>query len=164
MCGAPHFGRIGKNIFYAQGFSGHGVALTGLAGKLIAESVAGTSERFDLFSRIPHLSFPGGRYLRMPALVLAMAYYRIRDLLPWNNFPGMLKYFENRSAKPVSLNFLGIDTFDFDFDFIKKGFLAAIAWSTFSLLEYNVITEVFGPVRVQINTSASGKFEGALTC
>ena len=79
---APHFGRIGKNIFYAQGFSGHGVALTGLAGKLIAESVAGTSERFDLFSRIPHLSFPGGPYLRMPALVLAMAYYRIRDLLP----------------------------------------------------------------------------------
>ena len=79
---APHFGRIGKNIFYAQGFSGHGVALTGLAGKLIAESVAGTSERFDLFSRIPHLSFPGGPYLRMPALVLAMTYYRIRDLLP----------------------------------------------------------------------------------
>ena len=79
---APHFGRIGKNIFYAQGFSGHGVALTGLAGKLIAESVAETSERFDLFSRIPHLSFPGGAYLRMPALVLAMAYYRIRDLLP----------------------------------------------------------------------------------
>ena len=79
---APHFGRIGKNIFYAQGFSGHGVALTGLAGKLMAESVAETSERFDLFSRIPHLSFPGGPYLRMPALVLAMAYYRIRDLLP----------------------------------------------------------------------------------
>lgn len=78
---APDFGRIEKNVFYAQGFSGHGVALTGLAGKLMAEAVAGTAERFDLFSRIPHRDFPGGARLRTPALVLAMLWYRLRDRL-----------------------------------------------------------------------------------
>ncbi|HSH40713.1 MAG TPA: FAD-binding oxidoreductase [Arenicellales bacterium] len=78
---APDFGRVDDNIFYAQGFSGHGIALTGLAGKLMAEAVAGTAERFDIFSRIPHASFPGGALLRTPALVLAMAWYRLRDLI-----------------------------------------------------------------------------------
>ena len=78
---APDFGRLGRNIFYAQGFSGHGVALTGLAGKLMAEAIAGTAERFDVFARIPHRNFPGGAMLRTPALVLAMFWYRLRDLL-----------------------------------------------------------------------------------
>ncbi len=77
----PHFGRVAPNVFFAQGFSGHGVALTGLAGRLLAEAVAGTAERFDVFARIPHRPFPGGRLLRMPALVLAMLWYRLRDLL-----------------------------------------------------------------------------------
>lgn len=77
----PHFGRAEKNIYFAHGFSGHGVALTGLAGKLMAEAVAGTSEHFDVFARIPHRKFPGGKTLRMPALVLAMAYYRLLDIL-----------------------------------------------------------------------------------
>ncbi|GAA3532037.1 FAD-binding oxidoreductase [Zobellella aerophila] len=78
---APHFGRLERNIYYAQGFSGHGLALTGMAGSLMAEAVAGDAERFDLFGRIPHRDFPGGRLLRTPALVLAMAWYRLRDLL-----------------------------------------------------------------------------------
>lgn len=78
---APDFGRIDDNIFYAQGFSGHGIALTGLAGRLMAEAVAGTAERFDVFSRIPHADFPGGVLMRTPALVLAMFWYRLRDLL-----------------------------------------------------------------------------------
>lgn len=77
----PQFGRIGGNVFFAQGFSGHGVALTGLAGTLMAEAVAGTAERFDIFARVPHRPFPGGRALRMPALVLATAWYRLRDIL-----------------------------------------------------------------------------------
>jgi gamma-glutamylputrescine oxidase len=78
---APHFGRLAPNVYFLQGFSGHGVVLTGIAGKLIAQAVAGTAERFDLFARIPHAPFPGGRLLRRPALVLAMLYYRLRDLL-----------------------------------------------------------------------------------
>jgi gamma-glutamylputrescine oxidase len=78
---APHFGRLTPNIYFAQGFSGHGVVLTGVAGKLIAEAIAGTAERFDVFARIPHRGFPGGMALRRPALMLAMLYYRLRDLL-----------------------------------------------------------------------------------
>ncbi|MEM8916952.1 MAG: FAD-dependent oxidoreductase, partial [Pseudomonadota bacterium] len=77
----PHFGRIGNNIYFAHGFSGHGVALTGIAGKLMAEAIAGTAERFDVFARLPHNPFPGGQLLRMPALVLAMVWYRLRDML-----------------------------------------------------------------------------------
>ncbi|BFM05346.1 NAD(P)/FAD-dependent oxidoreductase [Halioxenophilus aromaticivorans] len=79
---APHFGRLANNVYFAQGFSGHGIAATGLAGKLMADAIAGTAEQFDVFTRIPHMAFPGGRLLRTPALVLAMAYYRLKDLLP----------------------------------------------------------------------------------
>ncbi len=81
MSRAPDFGRLAPNVFYLQGFSGHGITLTGLAGKLVAEAVAGTSERFDVFARIPHRDFPGGALLRRPSLMLAMLYYRLRDLL-----------------------------------------------------------------------------------
>jgi gamma-glutamylputrescine oxidase len=77
---APDFGRVDPNIYYLQGFSGHGLALTGMAGKLVAEAVAGQAERFDLFRRIKHLPFPGGPLMRTPALVLGMLYFRLRDL------------------------------------------------------------------------------------
>ena len=76
---APDFGRLGSNLYYLQGFSGHGVALTGLAGRLVAQAVAGQSERFDLFASLQHRSFPGGVLLRMPSLVLGMLYHRLRE-------------------------------------------------------------------------------------
>ncbi|HXH04171.1 MAG TPA: FAD-binding oxidoreductase [Candidatus Competibacteraceae bacterium] len=79
---APDFGRLADNVFYLQGFSGHGMALANLAGKVLAEAIAGQAERLDLFARLHHRPFPGGRWLRTPALVLAMLYYRLRDLLP----------------------------------------------------------------------------------
>lgn len=78
---APHFGRLDDNLYFLQGFSGHGMALTGVAGRLAAEAIAGQAERLDLFSKIRHLDFPGGLALRRPALVLAMLWYRLRDLL-----------------------------------------------------------------------------------
>jgi gamma-glutamylputrescine oxidase len=78
---APDFGRLGDNLYYLQGFSGHGVALTGLAGELLAEAVAGQAERFDVFARLKHHHFPGGRMLRTPSLVLGMAYHRLMDAL-----------------------------------------------------------------------------------
>ncbi len=88
---APDFGRLSdrmngagshlSNVFYLQGFSGHGLALTGLAGRLVAEAIDGDASRFDTFSRIKHRAFPGGRMLRTPALVAGMAYYRLKDLL-----------------------------------------------------------------------------------
>jgi gamma-glutamylputrescine oxidase len=78
---APDFGRLGPNIYYLQGFSGHGLALTGMAGKLVAQTIAGQAERFDLFARLRHHAFPGGARMRVPALVLGMLYYRLRDWL-----------------------------------------------------------------------------------
>jgi gamma-glutamylputrescine oxidase len=81
MSRAPNFGRLAPNVYYMQGFSGHGMSLTGLAGKLVAEAVAGTAERFDVFARIPHRDFPGGPLFRRPSLVMAMWYYRLRDLM-----------------------------------------------------------------------------------
>lgn len=77
----PDFGRIGDNIYYLQGFSGHGLALTGMAGKLAAEAIAGQAGRFDLLARLRHRHFPGGAALRTPALVLGMLYYRLKDML-----------------------------------------------------------------------------------
>jgi gamma-glutamylputrescine oxidase len=81
MSRAPNFGKLAANVYYLQGFSGHGISLAGLAGKLAAEAIAGTVERFDVFARIPHRDFPGGRLFRRPSLMFAMLYYRIRDLL-----------------------------------------------------------------------------------
>ena len=77
----PDVGRIGDSIYYAQGFSGHGVALSGYCGKLIAEAICGEEEKFAIFDRVKHHSFPGGKLLRTPLLVLAMLYYRLRDLI-----------------------------------------------------------------------------------
>jgi gamma-glutamylputrescine oxidase len=77
---APDFGRLAPNVFYLQGFSGHGIAMAGMAGQLAAQAIAGQAERFDLFGRLPHRVFPGGRALRTPALVLGMLWYRLRDL------------------------------------------------------------------------------------
>jgi gamma-glutamylputrescine oxidase len=78
---APDFGRLGSNLFYMQGFSGHGVALTGLAGQLVAQAITGQAERFDVFARLQHHQFPGGPLLRTPSLVLGMAWHQLKDLL-----------------------------------------------------------------------------------
>ncbi|WP_310388267.1 FAD-binding oxidoreductase [Roseateles sp.] len=79
---APDFGRLGANanVYYLQGFSGHGLALTGLAGRVVAEAISGDAGRFDCFARLRHRPFPGGKLMRMPALVLGMAYYRLKDM------------------------------------------------------------------------------------
>jgi gamma-glutamylputrescine oxidase len=74
----PQFGRIG-NTLYAQGYSGHGVLLTTLAGELVAEALRGTAERFDLMASLPQPGFPGGPLLRHPLYVLGMLYYALRD-------------------------------------------------------------------------------------
>ena len=76
---APDFGRVAPNIYYLQGFSGHGVALTGMAGKLVAEAISGQASRFDMLAKIPHHDFFGGKLLRTPALVLGMAWYQLRE-------------------------------------------------------------------------------------
>jgi gamma-glutamylputrescine oxidase len=78
---APHFGRLGPNAYFIQGLSGHGMVISGIAGKLASEAIAGSAGRFDMYSRIRHVNFPGGPLFRRPALVLAMLWFRLLDLL-----------------------------------------------------------------------------------
>lgn len=77
----PVFRRLGKGVWSASGYSGHGVAMATLAGKLIAEAVAGEAGRFDFMASLPQPTFPGGSLLRAPLLVLAMSWYALRDRL-----------------------------------------------------------------------------------
>jgi len=81
MSRLPNIGRLEGDLFYAQGFSGQGVALTGIAGRVIAEAIAGQAERFEVMARIPHRAFPGGPLLRHPAQILGMLWYALRDRL-----------------------------------------------------------------------------------
>jgi gamma-glutamylputrescine oxidase len=81
MTRLPMLRRIGPNTLAAGGFSGHGVALTGLAGKILAEAVTGQAGRFDLWSTLPIPTFPGGKHARAPLLTLAMTWYALRDRL-----------------------------------------------------------------------------------
>lgn len=77
----PHFARLAGNVLSASGYSGHGVAMATLGGKLLAEAVAGQAERFDLMAQVPTPAFPGGASLRWPLLVAAMAWFSLRDRL-----------------------------------------------------------------------------------
>lgn len=78
----PHFGTLNQGrVIYAQGYSGQGVALATLAGKLIAEVITGKADRFDSIAKLPTPSFPGGTLLRWPSMALGMAYYALRDRL-----------------------------------------------------------------------------------
>jgi gamma-glutamylputrescine oxidase len=81
MSRLPHLGRAAPGVLFAHGFSGQGVALATLAGQLMAEAVAGTAERFDVFASLPAHRFPGGRLLRTPQMVLGMLWYALRDRL-----------------------------------------------------------------------------------
>jgi len=77
----PYFARVGDNILTAAGYSGHGVALATLAGEIIAQTIAGQAERFDVLSRVPVMPFPGGRMFSTPILTLAMTWFSLRDRL-----------------------------------------------------------------------------------
>lgn len=77
----PQAGRLGANIYYSQGCSGHGVTYTHLAGRLLAEAISGQSQRFDAFASLPHYPFPGGRLFRVPMLTLGAWWYGVRDRL-----------------------------------------------------------------------------------
>jgi len=76
----PHFGTAGDGVYFVQGFSGHGVALSGLSGTILAQHIMGQSRLFNILSKLRHLPFPGG-FLRTPALAIGMSWYKMRDYL-----------------------------------------------------------------------------------
>jgi glycine/D-amino acid oxidase-like deaminating enzyme len=77
----PQMGRLAPNIFYSQGYSGHGVNVTHLAGQILADAIAGTLERFDVFARIKPIVVPGSGVFGKQMVALGMVYYRLKDLL-----------------------------------------------------------------------------------
>jgi glycine/D-amino acid oxidase-like deaminating enzyme len=77
----PLLGRISPNIFYCQGYSGHGVNVTHLAGRIMADAVAGTVEQFDMFANVKPFRIPGAHLLNTPMVALGMMYYKIKDRL-----------------------------------------------------------------------------------
>ncbi len=81
MTRLPMIRRIDARTIVAGGFSGHGVALTGLAGKIVAEALAGDESRLELTGRLPVSRFPGGKHARAPLLTLAMTWFSLRDRL-----------------------------------------------------------------------------------
>lgn len=81
MTRLPALQRIGPNILSGAGFSGHGVALSGMAGRIMAEAVTGQAGRFDVMASLPIPVFPGGAALRAPLLTLGMTWYSLRDRL-----------------------------------------------------------------------------------
>jgi gamma-glutamylputrescine oxidase len=81
MSRLPFVSRVAPNVLNASGFSGHGVALSGFAGRVMAEAIAGRSESFDILADLPIPAFPGGPAFRAPLLTLAMTWYALRDRL-----------------------------------------------------------------------------------
>ncbi len=77
----PQLGRVAPNVFFAQGYSGHGVNVTHLVGQIMADAIAGTLERFDLFANVKPVIVPGAYRLRKPLVALGILYYQIRDRL-----------------------------------------------------------------------------------
>ena len=80
----PQVGRLKQypNVFYAQGYSGHGLNVTHWCARLLAEAIhAGHSQGLDIFSQVPHMTFPGGKALRSPLLALGMLWFRLREMM-----------------------------------------------------------------------------------
>src|SRR5262249_3981926 len=75
----PHFGRLGQRLVFGHGYSGHGIALSVIGGKALADAAMERSDRFDVLARVPATPFPGGQWLRKPMISTALSWYKIVD-------------------------------------------------------------------------------------
>ena len=75
----PTLGRINDNVYYCQGYSGHGVCATHVMGEVMADAVTGTMERFDLFADMNHFRIPGTQWMGNQIIALGMLYYKMKD-------------------------------------------------------------------------------------
>ncbi len=77
----PQLGKLDENVYFAQAYSGHGVAQTHMSGRLISEAITGNTDRFNIIANVSHPPFPGGKLLRQPLLAAGMMFYKLRDEL-----------------------------------------------------------------------------------
>jgi len=77
----PAFQRLDAHTLAISGWSGSGVHMATMGGKIAAEAVAGQMEHWDLMASLPNPTFPGGDWFRAPLLAAAMTWYSLRDRL-----------------------------------------------------------------------------------
>ena len=77
----PAVGRINNNVYYCQGYSGHGVNATHTMGEIMADAISGTMEKFDLFADINHFRLPGSQWMGNQIIAMGMMYYKLKDRL-----------------------------------------------------------------------------------
>lgn len=78
---APAIGRLEPNLYYMQGYCGHGVNATHIAAEIVSDAMCGTAEKFDLFDSMWHWHLPVGRWAGNQMLALGMLYFRLKDRL-----------------------------------------------------------------------------------
>ena len=77
----PLLGRINGNVWYSQGYSGHGVNATHIMAEVLAEAMTGTMEKFDLFANMKHHRIPGSQWMGNQMVAMGMLYHRLKDAL-----------------------------------------------------------------------------------
>jgi len=74
-------GRIAPNVLYSNAYSGHGVNVTHLCGEIIADTIGGTLDRFDVMSSVPAARIPGVNLLGNTLVNLGVLWYGMQDRL-----------------------------------------------------------------------------------
>jgi glycine/D-amino acid oxidase-like deaminating enzyme len=77
----PQLGKVSDNVFYCQGYSGHGVATSHIMGEIMAKAIAGQLSEFELFSKMKHVRIPLNEWFGNQALALGMTYYKLLEKL-----------------------------------------------------------------------------------
>jgi glycine/D-amino acid oxidase-like deaminating enzyme len=77
----PQLGKLSNTVWYAQGYSGHGIATSHIIGEILAEAVAGTMSRFDTFATCKHVRVPFAKAFGNPLLAVGMRYYKMLERL-----------------------------------------------------------------------------------
>ena len=77
----PVIGRLEPNVYFMQGYCGHGVNATHIAAEIVSDAICGTTEKFDLFARIRHIRLPLSDLFGNEMLAIGMLYYRLVDMI-----------------------------------------------------------------------------------
>lgn len=75
----PLIGRLEEGVYYVQGYSGHGVNCSHIAGEILADAIEAKTEGVDLFEAVKHFRIPASKIVGNPMLALGMTWFRMRD-------------------------------------------------------------------------------------
>jgi len=75
---APDIGNR-ANVYWMQGYSGHGVLPTCVAGRVVSDAILGRRDHLNLFMQLQHSDFPGGKRLAPLLEAAGKCWFRLRD-------------------------------------------------------------------------------------